>query len=666
MDDHDTEFSARRGTAVLVISIVVVASLVFAVLTGPGAQMTGHVRVAVIDSGIESDVDFASRIVAQRSFISAEFGYSTVDNSTDDSLPGGSAHGTYVAFLIARGSARAEIVNAKVVTSSNEATISAIVAAVRWVVLEEHCQVINLSLGGTPTREDPLSEIVQWAFRRGVVVIAAAGNSGENGVAGSSIESPATVPESIAVAALDTDDHLLGFSSIGPLRNGTCKPDIAAPGYFSGNGATVFGTSFAAPRVSAAAAEIIGYCLDQGWSWTPGMVKAVLMASAQHLSEAPYRVGAGLLDTEMALRYLDHVPRRDGLPLVSYVSPRHGPWDFERWFVNSTSLVQLSVFTSSNDTWIVTLHGSASYWAGAPMMVQVDQVGSLEVRVRVISDRRLPDLRLTVTLSAADYNYMYASFTFDADLPLAVAAFEIAHSPWPHDSMYGQFRELYRLTTELGVAVQEIRDPSEVTYDNLREYDLVFVLDPCAYQTRIIGNQFVLEPFRRYSTPEIYAYEEYWKNGGSLFVIGLGNSSLDLSAVNVLAGRFNFSFAYDRVPAVSIVINGHISTQLVTDIREHPLTQGVTSFDYYGCSINVGQNVTSLATVSMRRMLDNGTVVEENRTVLAAVENANGGRLVATGSNFFVDNWGLLGLYKSNENAKLTRQIVLWLFGIVG
>jgi len=303
---------------------------------------------------------------------------------------------------------------------------------------------------------------------------------------------------------------------------------------------------------------------------------------------------------------------------------------------------------------------------GAPLVVQVNQTGSFEVRVHVLSDRRITGLRLTITLSAPDYNYIYASLLFDADLPLARAAFEISHTPWDQDSMYGQFRELYRLTTELGVAVEEIRDPARLTIENLQQYDILFILDPCAYQVRVVDDRFVMERFRRYSAEEIGAIEEYWQSGGKVFLIGLGNSSLDLSAINVLLRRFNMTFRYDSIPGITIIVNGHVTTQEITDIYDHPATQGVTSFDYYGCSVEIGVGVYPLATVTVSLLDENGTRVSDNRTVLAALENANGGKVIVTGSNFFVDNWGLLGLYKSRENAKLTRQIVLWLLGILG
>jgi subtilisin family serine protease len=118
--------------------------------------------------------------------------------------------------------------------------------------------VINLSLGGS--QFDPvLQDVVFSAFRRGLLIVAASGNSGEHG---NPLSYPASTAHVLTVAATDSADRPAAFSS------SSTAVDLAAPGvgittavplsYDSTGYKLEDGTSFAAPIVSGAAA----------WVWT--------------------------------------------------------------------------------------------------------------------------------------------------------------------------------------------------------------------------------------------------------------------------------------------------------------------------------------------------------------------------------------------------------------
>lgn len=116
-------------------------------------------------------------------------------------------------------------------------------------------QVINLSLGGE-TPSQLLQDAVNYAYGKGALVVAAAGNNG------SAVFYPAACDNAIGVAATDANDQRLSFSNQGP------EVDIAAPGeqILSTWLSSYFyyykrGTSMATPHVSAAAALL--------WSWRP-------------------------------------------------------------------------------------------------------------------------------------------------------------------------------------------------------------------------------------------------------------------------------------------------------------------------------------------------------------------------------------------------------------
>jgi hypothetical protein len=274
------------------------------------------------------------------------------------------------------------------------------------------------------------------------------------------------------------------------------------------------------------------------------------------------------------------------------------------------------------------------------------------------------DLELIVTLSSSGYGYLRAQMTFDVGRPLARIAFDISHTPWMMDSIYGQFREMYSLLTSAGIAIEEIRFESEITVGTLQRYDAIIILDPCAWSYSYESGSVQMMSAPTYSQSEKDAYLEYWESGGSILVVGMGNRSLDLNSANELLGLFGLSLNYDRIPGITITVNGVSSTLLITDLMEHVTTESVGAFDFVGCSVNYTGNAYSLAQVEVS-YLDNHSVVQtQNHTVMAALEGPSRARMIVSGTNFMFDNWGVKGLYQSDKNDRFILQMVYWLIGI--
>ena len=645
----------RRGTAILVITIIVISTSAIAFVWPKAIDPTeSSARVAIIDSGIDSDSLVTPRIVSQKSFILQENGYSQNDTSLSDSKPYGHTHGSTVAQIIAQNAPNVAFVNAKVVNSNNLATVSGITSAIYWAVEEAKCNIINLSLGGAPTNLDILEEAVSWAFKRGVSIIAAAGNDNEPRLTGTSIESPAVYKEVIAVAAVDEFGIPYSFSANGPLRNRTVKPDISASGKYLDAGGVVFGTSFAAPYVTATAANIIEHCAERGWHWTPGMIKALIMTSARHLDAESWRVGAGLLNPEGALDYLDNVPKKDGLPLIIFAYPQSAPYSFERWFVNSTATIEVSVFMSSNSTIELTIDGFAAPWVRGPQFIEADQLGSFNLAIRVVSDSEKLGQRALISLHADGYLITRMQLEFDVHESIARVAFDTSHSPWWLDSIYGQFKNLYIELTSLGIAIEELNEPSELTLNRLLHFDAVIILDPCARDYDLYGRG--RNNSLPYTSEEIDVYKAYWEMGGNVMIVSLDNRTTDIEQSNELITFFNVSYNYDRIPSTQIIIDGRTSTKIITDFATHPVTLGVSSFDYIGCSLNYSDNAFCLAWT-----IENIDGIQYNKTVLVGLNGSMGNRAVFVGSNYFLDNAGMAGYYSSDYNARLARQCILWL-----
>ena len=98
----------------------------------------------------------------------------------------------------------------------------------------------------------------------------------------------------------------------------------------------------------------------------------------------------------------------------------------------------------------------------------------------------------------------------------------------------------------------------------------------------------------------------------------------------------------------------------------HPITDGIDAFDYNGCSLNYTGDTYEIAWSEVNLLDENGTQYSENRTVLVGLENDNGGRLIASGSNFFLDNWALTGSYRSDQDLLFVIQSVYWLLHTLG
>ncbi len=210
-------------------------------------------------------------------------------NMTNSSTPpiDDNGHGTHVAGIIAgQGkdggvfgvAPQVTIIPVKVLNADGSGNLSDVVSGIYWA-MTHGARVINMSLGA-PTSATALEQAVHKAYQAGVVIVAAAGNDGENASrsgGNSTVDYPGAYPWVIAVAASDRSDHIAPFSSFGPAV------DITAPG--DGILSTVpngyekmSGTSMASPHIAGVAALAVA----SGASG-PESVKAALNTSASLL-----------------------------------------------------------------------------------------------------------------------------------------------------------------------------------------------------------------------------------------------------------------------------------------------------------------------------------------------------------------------------------------------
>ncbi len=303
-------------------------------LAADGAPGGRGVIVAVLDTGVA----YATRGHFRRSPDLDRYTFvKGYDFISKDPYPyDHNGHGTFVASEIAEETNNhygltglafgTRIMPVRVLDSQGEGEASTIAEGVYFAV-RHHARVINLSLEFSPgvTAADipELISALDYAHRRGVLVVAAAGNEGHEAIA-----YPARAPNVVSVGATTEHGCLADYSNDGARLtlvapgggadadlpgDPHCRPE-EAPGRdvyqvtFTGSSLSRFGmpsgyegTSMATPQVAATAALIIASGV-LGRDPTPAQLTARLRATARKLGgggdESLY--GAGLLDAAAA------------------------------------------------------------------------------------------------------------------------------------------------------------------------------------------------------------------------------------------------------------------------------------------------------------------------------------------------------------------------------
>ena len=176
------------------------------------------ILIAVVDTGVDyTHPDLSDGRV--RTDIDRDF----VNNDNDAKDDQG--HGTHVAGIIAaaaNGSGtvgilwQASILPVKVLSAQGSGSADQVAQGIQYAA-DQGARVINMSLGA-PLCSQTIADAVNYAFDKGAVIVAAAGNDG------SVVGYPARHERVVAVAATDSKDRRATFSNRGP------EVDVAAPG----------------------------------------------------------------------------------------------------------------------------------------------------------------------------------------------------------------------------------------------------------------------------------------------------------------------------------------------------------------------------------------------------------------------------------------------------
>lgn len=247
----------------------------------------GHpdVVVAIIDTGVAYENYGEYQLAPDFAGTAFTAGYDFINNDSHPNDDEG--HGTHVAGTVAEttdnaiGAAglayRCTLMPIKVLDGEGVGSSSALAEGVRWAA-DNGADVINMSLGfpSGSSGGSVVREAIRYAYNKGIILVAAAGNEGNDAGYNGGINYPAAHPEVVAVGAIRYDKRTTNYSNYGSAitcvapggkvnldQNGDGQSDGILQQTISRGNPTNFryyfyeGTSQASPHVAAAAAMFV-------------------------------------------------------------------------------------------------------------------------------------------------------------------------------------------------------------------------------------------------------------------------------------------------------------------------------------------------------------------------------------------------------------------------
>ena len=260
----------------------------------------------VIDTGIYPHIDF---LLGKNRLIKFVDLVNNKASPYDDN-----GHGTFISGVLCGNSIIAKysgidnisnIIVIKALDNNGETTTIKILEAMQWILENKekyNISTVCMSFGSVYRNGDPLNEAAEILWNNGIVVVAAAGNSGpEDGT----IMSPGSSRRIITVGSLDNITNgkieVADFSSRGPVKN-YYKPDIVVPGtdIISTNVfgddrkfyTVMSGTSVSTPMV----AGVCSLLKNINPRYTPDQIKYILISACTPIDGDRNKEGYGYLD----------------------------------------------------------------------------------------------------------------------------------------------------------------------------------------------------------------------------------------------------------------------------------------------------------------------------------------------------------------------------------
>lgn len=254
-----------------------------------------NILIAILDTGTDLDhPDLADKV---RTDIDKD--YINDDDEADDD----EGHGTHVSGIAAATTNNGigiaglgwetMLLPIKVISADNEGDSVDLAEAIHYAT-DRGADVINMSLGGPEACPAEVQEAANYAYAKGVVLVAAAGNNGDN-----TEDFPANCTHVLGIAATNSTDNRSSYSNYGN------HVSIAAPGsniystQMGGGYGYKSGTSMSTPYAAGLAALLRA----RFPSYTPDQVASAILDNAEDLGATGWDeyYGCGRINAFQAL-----------------------------------------------------------------------------------------------------------------------------------------------------------------------------------------------------------------------------------------------------------------------------------------------------------------------------------------------------------------------------
>jgi len=283
------------------------------------------ITVAVLDTGCQMDhEDLNGRLINGYNF-----------NGDTETINDTHGHGTHCAGIIAASNndlgmvgvaPKAKVLVIQVLGRGGRGSMGDVAKGIDFAI-EQGADIISMSLG-SPSSSNAVHAAIKAAYKKGIPVICAAGNSGDIG----RLDYPARYPETISIGALDENKDRTSWSQTGPAL------DFMAPGVeiystIIGNRyAKMSGSSMACPWAAGVVALMLS-SLKKEWQAKYGTpyalsstnverIRIQLKKTAIDMDEVgkDIKTGWGLINPPKAVTA--KIPKFSHLDSVRYETPR--------------------------------------------------------------------------------------------------------------------------------------------------------------------------------------------------------------------------------------------------------------------------------------------------------------------------------------------------------
>lgn len=256
------------------------------------------IKVAVLDSGLDYDKNIP--FVERKDFLH--------DGNESYLYQDMTGHGTSVCSIICAAknedritgiAANVDLYVARILDEKNQAPVDRVIEAVNWAI-EKKVNIIHMSFG-TKDYSEALENVINKAYNKGILIVAAAGNNGKALEDRSTIEYPGVFDNVITVGATDKLNGMTKSSSTGKELDVVAPGDkVLADGAFEGV-VVESGSSISAAHVTGMAAVLWGKYPEQSNEF----IRKLLIGTANENAVKDEECGNGLVDLKYAEKSYD-------------------------------------------------------------------------------------------------------------------------------------------------------------------------------------------------------------------------------------------------------------------------------------------------------------------------------------------------------------------------